>query len=290
MVAASPFTVLTAHDGSTFSEEATIRGVAAVVGRGARVVGGSAGDDLAHMKPAVFCNGKALRGEFVAAVVGTSLKNGTGMANAFTAVTSKGAFVTSSEGRNIKTLNNRPAADVYAELVGATSREAASNHFKDHPFGLLDATSGYWQVRSPGAIDPKTGAMSFFSAVPQGIGLTLLTATKESRVESVKKAVERAWEDAGRPKRIAAVVLFNCILCHYHAAALGCSKDEVNAVQKHLASLTGADCKDVAVTGFSTYGETGSTSTGTLGHHNQTVTVWLLADELIHESGEPELI
>ncbi len=284
MVAATPYTVLVGHDGRTFMEEDTIRGIANVVGRGARVVGGSAGDALSRFtEPRAYLNSRVLVDELAIAVVGTTLKNGTGMANAFEPVLGKGLFITSAEGRVVKTFNRRPAADAYAELVSCKSRLEAAAVFKHHPLGLLDATSGYWQVRSPAKI-LEDGSMSFFSAVPPGIGLTLLKATPESRVRSVKTAVLRAWHDAGKPKRVAAVILFNCVLCHLQAEDFRCGTAEVNAVNEALREVTGNDAK-VPMIGFSTFGETGATITGTLGHHNQTLTAWLIGDELVHESG-----
>jgi hypothetical protein len=283
MVAATPYTLLVGHDGRTFIEEDTIRGIANVVGRGTRVVGGSAADALSRFtEPRTYLNGRAMIDELSIAVVGTTLKNGTGMANAFEPALGKGLFITSSAGRIVKTFNGRPAADAYTELVGAKSKQEAEAVFKHHPLGLLDATSGYWQVRSPAKI-LEEGAMSFFSAVPPGIGLTMLRATPASRIQSVKTAVLRAWHDAGRPKRVAAVVLFNCILCHLQAEEFNCATAEINAVNEALQVATGHPAK-IPMIGFSTFGETGATITGTLGHHNQTLTAWLIGDELVHEA------
>ena len=282
MIAATPFTLLVGHDGHTFQEEDTIRGIANIVGRGARVVGGSAADALSRfVEPRVYLNGRVLKDELGIVAIATSLKNGTGMANCFSSVLDKGTFITDSEGRKVRSFDKRPAAEVYCELVGAKTVEEAKTQFLHHPLGLLDATSGYWQVRSPADIG-EDGSMSFFSAVPPGIGLTLLRGDATSRVDSVRTAVERAWVDAGRPKRVAAVVLFNCILCHLHGKALECSAMEVQAVQDCLNKLTGAE-QEVPMIGLSTFGETGATITGALGHHNQTVTAWLLGDEMYHE-------
>lgn len=282
MVAATPYTLLVGHDGRSSIEEDTLRGIANVVGRGARIVGGSAADDLSRFtEPRVYLNGRVLKDELGIMAVATSLKNGTGMANCFSPILDKGAFITESDGRKVKTFDGRPAAEVYCELVKAKNFDEAKEQFLHHPLGLLDTTSGYWQVRSPADIDDD-GSMTFFSAVPPGIGLTLLKGDSSSRVNSVKTAVTRAWIDAGRPTRVGAVVLFNCILCHLQAKALDCSSMEVKAVQECLQELTGQD-QEIPMIGLSTFGETGSTITGSLGHHNQTVTAWLLGDEMYHE-------
>ncbi|VVM05904.1 FIST signal transduction protein [Methylacidimicrobium tartarophylax] len=275
MLQANPFTLLVGHS-SVGTEEAVLRGISRAVGRGARVVGGTAADRLyldritetyAHGDGVIDKGGLSLLG------IATTLKNGVGMANAFRPMDAKGAFVTESEGRVVKTLNHRPAADVYAELIGASSWREAQQRFSSNPMGIIEVTAGYWQVRSPALIQ-EDGSIVFFSAIPKGSGLTLLEADASSRVESVRLAVRRALADAGSPKRVAAVVVFNCILCHQQALCLGSGTDEVRAIREELG-------EHVAVVGASTYGETGTTVAGTIGHHNQTITVWLLADEAI---------
>ncbi|CAB4244236.1 conserved protein of unknown function [Methylacidimicrobium sp. AP8] len=271
----NPFTLLVGHS-SVGTEEAVLRGISRAVGRGARVVGGTAADRLyLERVTETFAHGDgaSAKGSLSLLAIATTLKNGVGMANAFRPVGAKGAFVTESEGRVVKTLNHRPAADVYAELVGASSWQEAQEHFNSHPMGIIEVTANYWQVRSPAAIR-EDGSIVFFSAIPKGSGLTLLESDVESRVESVRIAVRRALADAGNPKRVAAVVAFNCILCHQQALRLGSGAGEVRAIREELGD-------HVAVVGASTYGETGTTVAGTIGHHNQTITLWLLADELI---------
>ncbi len=275
MLRANPFTLLVGHS-SVGTEEAVLRGISRAVGRGARVVGGTAADRLyldRVTETFAHGNGESDKGALSLLGIATTLKNGVGMANAFRPVGAKGAFVTESEGRVVKTLDHRPAADVYAELVGASGWEEARERFNSHPMGIIEVTANYWQVRSPAAIR-EDGSIVFFSAIPVGSGLTLLEADAQSRVESVRLAVRRALADAGNPKRVAAVVAFNCILCHQQALRLGTGADEVRVIREELG-------EHVAVVGASTYGETGTTVAGTVGHHNQTITLWLLADEVI---------
>lgn len=57
---------------------------------------------------------------------------------------------------------------------------------------------------------------------------------------------------------------------------------EVEAVQDCLQELTGLE-QEIPMIGLSTFGETGATITGSLGHHNQTITAWVLGDEMYHE-------
>ncbi|CAF0694610.1 conserved hypothetical protein [Candidatus Methylacidithermus pantelleriae] len=273
----SPFTLLVGHS-DVGSEEENLMGISQELGRSVRIVGGTAGDTLFLERVSErYCygEGRAEKGALSLLGIATTLKNGVGMANAFRPVKGKGAFVTESLGRQVKTLDHKPAADVYAELVGAQSWEEAQAYFKSHPLGIVEVTTGYWQVRSPAAIGAD-GSLFFFSHVPQGSGLTLLETDREARIQSVRAAVRRALADAGFPKRIAAVIAFNCVLCHQQALSLACTREELRAIQQEVGW-------DVPILGASTYGETGTTVSGTVGHHNQTITLWVLADEACTE-------
>jgi hypothetical protein len=274
---ASPFTLLVGH-AEVGSEEEVLAGISQELGRAVRIVGGTAGDTLFLDRVTErysYGEGKAEKGALSLLAVATTLKNGVGMANAFRPVEGKGAFVTESLGRQVKSLNGRPAVEVYAELVGAPGPKEAESFFKSHPLGIVEVTTGYWQVRSPAGVGPD-GSLFFFSQVPQGSGLTLLQTDPEARIQSVRTAVRRALADAGFPRRIAAVVAFNCVLCHQQALSFACTAQELAALRDEVGW-------EVPVLGASTYGETGTTVSGTVGHHNQTITVWVLSDEAITE-------
>lgn len=275
MLKATPFSLLIAHS-HIGSEEKCLKGVCEFVGRGVRIVGGSGADALyLERVTETYCYAeeRAEKNALSVLALASTLKNGVGIANAFQPITGKGAFVTESSGRVVYSLNNKIAADVYTELTQSAGWQEASKAFNSHPFGIVEPVSGYWHVHSPAAIQ-KDGSIVFFSEIPQGSGVSLLEANPQSRIESVRIAVQRAIADAGYPRKIAALVFFNCILCHQQSERLQTASAEVKAV-KELVGET------VPLIGASTYGETGYTLSGTVGHHNQTTTVWVLGDEPI---------
>ncbi|CAI9085906.1 hypothetical protein A7K93_08395 [Candidatus Methylacidiphilum fumarolicum] len=275
LLKATPFSLLIAHS-QIGTEEKCLKGICEYVGRGVRISGGSGADSLyLERVTETYCyaDDKAEKNALSVLSLATTLKNGVGIANAFRPVPGKGAFVTESFGRVVYSLNHRRAADVYMELTASSSWQEAFHAFNSHPLGIVEPVSHYWHIHSPAAIQ-KDGSMAFFSEIPQGSGVSLLEADSQSRIESTRLAVQRAIADAGYPQKIAAVVLFNCILCHQQSERLKTGRAEIQAVK----SLVG---ENVPLIGASTYGETGYTIAGTVGHHNQTTTVWLLGDEPI---------
>ncbi|WP_244232646.1 FIST signal transduction protein [Methylacidiphilum caldifontis] len=275
MLKVNPFSLLVAHS-RIGTEEECLKGICEPVGRGVRIAGGSGADSLyLERVTETYCYAeeKVEKNALSVLALASTLKNGVGIANAFRPIPGKGAFVTKSSGRVVYSLNNRVAADVYTELTNCSSWQDATKAFNSHPFGIVEPVSGYWHVHSPAVIQ-KDGSLVFFSEIPQGSGVSLLEADPQSRVESTRRAVQRAIADAGYPEKIAAVVFFNCILCHQQAERLQTGRAEIKAVKE----LVG---ENVPLIGASTYGETGYTLSGTVGHHNQTTTVWLLGDEPI---------
>ena len=74
------------------------------------------------------------------------------------------------------------------------------------------------------------------------------------------------------PKKIAAVIVFNCILRHQLKCRL--QVDDLNLLKEVCGD-------DVPLIGFNTFGEQGATQGGSIGHYNQTATVMVIAEEVI---------
>jgi hypothetical protein len=254
-------TLVVCHDGLAGKEEATISGIVDVTRSSAiKIVGASAGDDLMYKKTFVYAD-KAYTDAVACLGLAGGIKMGVGMRNAFRPMEEKYAFVTKSDGRLVHEINGRPAAEVYAEFVEKDVDELDDSIFMSHPVGIVDTGGEYWNVRSPQRV--MDGKLIFYSNVPKGSGLTLLETDRNAMIDSIKDATEDAIR-AARVDEVAGVAIFNCILRHQLTKVYGTQKEEIEAVR----SIVG----DRPMIGFSTYGETGMSPTGTVGHHNQTVT------------------
>ncbi|NMC58470.1 MAG: hypothetical protein GYA51_03645 [Candidatus Methanofastidiosa archaeon] len=257
-------------DGLSMGEENFLRGVVKVSGRNTPIIGGSSGDDLQLKKTWQFGNGVYTDSGVLGVLTG-GIKIGTAIGNNYSPI-EKGAAVTKSSGRTVYEMNNKPAATVLKELLGVS--ELLPDHFAQNPLGFksLDVSNEY-VIRSVSKENPD-GSLNFYSEVPHGVYFNLMNTNKQLLEEKFKETLNKAILDAGNPKEIGAIVVFNCI--YKHLANMRCSCNDFNVIRDVVG-------KDVPVIGFNTYGEQGSTSGGSIGHHNQTSSILVIGNELVSQ-------
>lgn len=169
-------------------------------------------------------------------------------------------------------MNNRPAAEVLRELLDVD--ELIPDLFAEHPLGfkIVDVSNEY--VVRIIMNENEDGSLQFYSEIPRGVYFNLMETNKEVLEEKFRETLHKAIADAGNPREIGAVVVFNCI--YKHIANQRCSCNDFDVIYKELG-------KDVPVIGFNTYGEQGSTSGGAIGHHNQTSSMLVIGNELVSQ-------
>ncbi len=257
-------------DGLAGKEEDYLRCLIKLIGKETAVVGASSGDDLKFEKTYQIANG-VYSNSAVLIAMNTFLKVGTAMGIPYYP-TYKGALVTRSEGRVVYELNGGPASEVLKELLNVD--ELTPDVFAKFTIGLK-STDIYneYVLKSPMKV-LDDGSILFYSEIPKGSFLTIMETNEEYIFDSFKKTLKDAWKDAGKPKKIGAIILFNCVLryllkCNYHL-------NDINIINETFGD-------EIKVIGFNTYGEQGRTLGGSLGHYNQTSTIMLIGDELINE-------
>jgi hypothetical protein len=215
-------------------------------------VGGSAGDDLKFAKTFVAANGKIVPGYGALALlqvpagfdlIKTQSFYPTGKTLTPTRVDKSLTTSWDQTTRAVLEFNGKPAAQAYAEAIGAESVEAATHAFMDAPLGLMAGNEPF--VRSPQRIDKD--AMYFYCSVNEGVELAVLKGT--DIVTDTRKAL------AGSRHR--GLVAFNCILRTLELKDQG----KTQAFGQLFTQPT---------VGFSTYGE------AYIGHINQTATILAL--------------
>ena len=265
------FTNIVLPDGLSSREEDFLRGIIKVTGKNYPIIGGSSGDDVKLKQTWQFANG-VHTDSGVLGVISGGIKIGTAIGNNYKPISEKGAAVTKSEGRVVYKLNNQPAAKVLKELLGVD--ELTPDHFAEHPLGFksLDVSNEY-VIRSVMKENPDE-SLTFYSEVPRGAFFNLMETNKEILEEKFHETLIKAINDAGNPKEIGAVIIFNCI--YKHLANQRCSCNDFDIIWKQLG-------KNVPVIGFNTYGEQGSTSGRIIGHHNQTSSILVIGNELVSQ-------
>lgn len=264
-----PFLNVVIPDGMTGQEEEFLRGIVSEIGSGVPIVGGSTGDDLKFKKTYQFANG-VYSNTGVVATLSSALKVGVGYGHPYFP-TKKGAVITKSEGRTVYELNNRPAVEVMKELLEVD--ELTPEVFAQKPMGVKSSdVFGEYTIKSAMCANDD-GSITFYAEVNEGNYLTVMDTNRDYAIESFKNALNSAIINAGNPKKIGAIIVFNCILRHLLKERLDINDIDI------IKEVVG----DVPVIGFNTYGEQGATLGGSIGHYNQTSTILVMGNEAISQ-------
>lgn len=251
-------------DGLCGDQQELVRGAHSVAGAGIPLVGGCAGDDLHMAATHQFFGGEVLQDAVVAAAIGSDAPLGIGVRHGWTAI-GEPMLVTDSQPSQINTLDDRPALDVYLDLLDApadarTDREAFTRFALERPLGMA-RRAGEEQVRWIPHADFEQRSLLTSAEVPRGALVRLM----KGDVDSVLMATDAACSDAVAALNDAApraIVVFDCAA---RRAVLGDGiAEEIQRIERHAAGAP--------VAGFYTYGEIARTR-GVSGFHNQTLVV-----------------
>ncbi|MCD6522591.1 MAG: FIST C-terminal domain-containing protein [Candidatus Diapherotrites archaeon] len=266
----NPYISLTAIDGLSGQEENVLQGIQKVVGSNP-IFGGSAGDDLKLEKTFVFCNGKAYTDAVAVAVISTSLRTSFSSKHGWKPM-NRTAIVTKAKGRRVFKLDDRPAAEVYAEMIGRNVKElvnekniAFTSGLK-HPFGVPDITGRLW-LRHPMRIN-KDLSIDFFAEMPVSTIVMVMKGSSDTLLRAGKRVAEEAKKElVGKPE---CGFIFNCVARKVFMKRN--AEREIKEIYKKVKA---------PLIGFYTYGEQSPTMGGAICHKNQTIHLLLVSDSLI---------
>lgn len=252
-------------DGLAGDQQEIVRGAYGVVGAEVPLVGGCAGDDLKMTKTFQLHDGRVLCDAVVGAAIGSDAPLGIGVRHGWRRV-GEPMVATRSAGNRVFELDERPALDVYLDLLDAPHEArvdpAAFTRFAlTHPLGLA-RRRGEEHVRFVGDADFEERSLGLIAEVPQG-GLAWFM---EGDGDSVLAATDAACTDAldqlaGCPPL--GMIAFDCI------ARRGVLGDTGIATE---VARVAANAGGAPVAGLYTYGEIARTR-GVSGFHNQTLVV-----------------
>lgn len=200
------------------------------------VFGGSAGDALEFQETSVLHGGRFHSNAALVLLLETDLEfSGLGFDHFLP--TGNQMVVTSAvpEERLVLEINGSPAAAEYARLVGVTVDDLSPQVFAENP--VLVRNNALYHVRAIQKVQ-EGGALSFFSAIDDGLLLTLGRGTEILRTLNAGLDVKSVL---GKPPDF--ILGFDCFL----------RKLEIE--QKHLTDQASAAMRDRRVIGFNTYGE-----------------------------------
>jgi hypothetical protein len=233
-------------DGLSGQEDALVAALSGGLGA-VPMVGGSAGDAARFAATQVFARGKVQANAAVLTLIRSdwTLRP---FCFAHQTPTARRMVVTRAEParRLVARINDEPAAQEYARLLGLSADQLSPYVFAAHP--VLVRAGGRHHVRSIQQVAADGGLM-FFAAIDEGLVLTL--AEPGDMVAHLRDELAGLTRD-GRP---AAILGFDCFFRRLEAEGRQLSRDISDLLVQH------------EVCGFSTYGE----QVGAM-HVNQTLT------------------
>lgn len=230
----SAFGVLLA-DGLCRAEEALVATLYQALGK-VPIVGGSAGDDLAFARTAVYWDGRFLSDAAVLTIFETSRPFSIFKLQHFRP-SGRRLVITAADpaARRVLEIDGYPAAEAYAEAVGVPEASLDAAVFSANP--LMLRIGGDHYIRSISKVGPDR-SLEFFCAIDAGLVLSVGAAGDP--LAALRHGLAEATRATGRP---ALVLGCDCILRRLELEARGLDRD----VGRLLA--------DWKVVGFSTFGE-----------------------------------
>ncbi len=223
-----------------------------------RVVGGVAANDYDFEAPTYLFDRNGVYESSIAVLsVFTSLRRGYAVDHGFEPIGDPVKVET--DGVLVRKIEGEPALEFYADAVGVPPDSVNDSILLTHPFGIPDpGPRDYVIIRTPVGVEGE--AIRLVSPLKSGFAHLM---TRGDVRRSFARAVADALKGAGGDASL--VLLFNCAARH-----LVVDSDEAVDI---VSDVVG---EDVPVFGFNCYGEFGPTPSGSLMHHNQTVTVYVV--------------
>jgi hypothetical protein len=202
------------------AEESIIDGLRSVLGDRCPIIGGSAADDAVTGDWRVVSSAGfgpdfvAVMTVFTRASVSTAFQSGY-------APTGKSGIVTSGEGRRLRSIDGRPAAEVYDEWTGGGIREAALNGGSVlaasalSPIGLPVRQVGsvvQHKLLHPAFVQAD-GSMEIFANIAEGQMIELMEGSPESLARRAGRVLSDARAALIEPSSFCGGLLFYCGGC-----------------------------------------------------------------------------
>jgi len=226
------------------------------------VVGGAAGDQLRFEGTRQLCNDQVMQDSVVTLMIYGDLNISCGVSTGYTPL-GQPHQVTSAEGPVVHRIDDRPAADLYADYLQQPSIF--------YPLAVKDESRQSLVLSSPLNFDTDSGALHLVNPVAEGSTVQLATASRQEIIDAARNAVGQAVAGFGK-SRVDAALLFSCA---GRRATLGTrTGEECDGIREIIGH-------DVPTAGFYCYGEIGPDTAGgpSLTHTNAFVAVFIGAGE-----------
>ena len=233
------------------------------------IFGGSSSDNFDYTANYQIVNDRITEDGIAIAFVNTELLFGMGLAHGFVPTT-KRALVTKASGQILIELDNRPAAEVYAQFQGMSLEKLNEDYFKippkfqDRPMGCLDIY-GNSILYVPEKIFPD-GSILFPNLIENHTVVTMMRSCRKDIVNAGWAAYNKAISNGGLSTPSLALIC-SCALRLMPEK----EQPELSLLRKNA---------NIPMCGFYTYGEKGIFDDGLPVYSNFSISILVLADEL----------
>ena len=222
-------------DGLTMMEDRLVSALVPALGT-TQLFGGSAGDALAFGDTFVFVGDKVMQNAAVVVIVRTNCNFRVFRYDNFLPTETR-MVVTGAdpEKRIVTEINGELAAPEYARIVGKDPAQLSASIFAAHP--VVVRIAGQHHVRAIYKVDATEGHLHFFSAIEEGLILTV------ARALDMTEHLDMVLTDLGADVAPEAILVCDCIL------------RRLDAMQSKTTAAVSAVLAKHGAIGFSTYGE-----------------------------------
>jgi two-component sensor histidine kinase len=233
------------------------------------IFGGSSADYFKYGPNYQIVNSRVSSDAVVLAFLETEINFGLGMSHGFFP-TKKRVLVTRASGHFVHEFDNRPAADVYADMLKIPTNRikeelpVGPTPFNQFPFGSIDVY-GNSLLHVPEHI-LQDGSIQFPHSIRNNSVITLMKANEKESIKSGLSAYEKALRHGGLNKP-AFILMLSCALRLRDKD----DQEEIKLVREKA---------NLPICGFYTYGEKGMLDDGLPVYNNQSVTTLVFSDEL----------
>ncbi|MFM7734076.1 MAG: FIST signal transduction protein [Cyanobium sp.] len=249
-------------DGLGGDQMDVVRGAYDVANIDVPLVGGCAGDYLAMRQTQQLHGRRVMSGAVVAAAISSERPLGVGVSHGWTPV-SEPMLVTQSHATRLRTLEDRPALDVYLDFFDPPvavreQPEAFADFTATHPIGIRRRDR--IEMRHITGFDPDDRSLVMVAEVPQGALAFLTEGDLDSVLGAAADSTRTAMAALGDAPPVG-MLLFDCVS---RRSVFGETRmqEETELIRR---------CSgNVPMAGFYTYGEIARTK-GSGGFHNQTL-------------------
>lgn len=246
-----------------------MRGVKDVLGEGAHVSGGLAGDDWQLEETYVYHNGEVLTDAIIVAAMETENIISHGIRHGLQKTENR-YEVTASEDNVVQELDGTPVAEIYRDIFG--KRGESAQFLMTKPLGI-EVGEEESRLRDPLIIQDEDDSIVYAAEVQEGSMVHIMESPRDSVVDAARTAAEQAMEEAGNPdpENVNGIIMHDCVCRWYCLDDDETRKKEIDAVK----SVVG---EDTPVVGWYTYGEI-ALPRALAGVHNQTLVAQLFVEQ-----------